>query len=150
MGCLAACTRDILKQIEMGAKNSADFALVVVPSVFHWSMTQKAIVDFFIETADRSPIPVVIYNIPVITSGLDANSDMLETLGAHKNIAAVKLTCGGVGKIPRLAAQYSPEQFGAISGQSDWLVPALCAGGSGCISGVANVFPRVRPGHTTL
>jgi dihydrodipicolinate synthase/N-acetylneuraminate lyase len=144
MGCLAGSTRDILVQIEAAYKNGADFALTLVPSIFHWAMTQKAITDFFEEVADRSPIPIVIYNFPNLLSGLDVNCDMLEKLGAHPNIAAVKLTCGGVGKAQRVATQFEPAQFTSLSGMSDWLVAAFAAGSTGCISGVANIFPRVR------
>ncbi|KAF4762688.1 hypothetical protein N7455_012726 [Penicillium solitum] len=143
MGCLAGSTRDILVQIEAAYKNGADFALVLVPAVFHWAMTQKAITDFFEEVADRAPIPIVIYNFPNLLSGLDVNCDMLEKLAAHPNISAVKLTCGGVGKATRVAAKFEPSQFTSVSGMSDWLVAAFAAGSTGCISGVANIFPRV-------
>lgn len=144
VGCLAGCTRDIIDQITAGYENGANYALVLVPGVFHWAMTNEAILDFFKEVADRSPIPIVIYNFPGIVSGLDVNAEMLETLGAHPNICAVKLTCGGVGKATRAASQFSPDEFTSVSGQSDWLVPALSAGSGGCISGVANLFPKVR------
>lgn len=143
VGCLAGSTRDILDQVNEGAKNGADFALVLVPSVFHWSMTKPAIVDFFTDICDRSPIPIVIYNFPGLCSGLDCDSDMLETLGRHPNMAAVKLTCGNISKMNRVATQFDPSEFAAISGQSDLLVAALAAGGAGCISGVVNLFPRV-------
>lgn len=148
MGCLAGSTRDIMTQIQTGYKNGADFALVLVPAVFHWAMTQKAITDFFEEVGDRSPIPIVIYNFPNLLSGLDVNCDMLEKLAAHPNISAVKLTCGGIGKATRIGAQFEPSQFTSLSGMSDWLVAALSAGSTGCISGVANIFPRVRADHS--
>lgn len=144
VGCLAGCTRDILEQIKTGYQNGADIALVLVPAVFHWAMHNQAIIEFFQEIGDRSPIPIMIYNFPGLLSGLDVNSDMLETLSAHENICAVKLTCGGVGKMTRVAAQNSPSQFAAVCGQSDWIVAAQASGGSGCISGVANLFPKVR------
>ncbi|KAJ5971528.1 Aldolase-type TIM barrel [Penicillium vulpinum] len=143
MGCLAGSTRDIMVQIQAAYESGADFALTLVPSIFHWAMTQKAITDFFEEIADRAPIPIVIYNFPNLLSGLDVNCDMLEKLGAHPNIAAVKLTCGGVGKASRVATQFEPAQFTSVSGMSDWLVAAFAAGSTGCISGVANIFPRV-------
>lgn len=145
VGCLAGCTRDILSQIEASHQSGADYALVLVPGVFHWAMTQKAIIDFFQEAADRSPIPIIIYNFPGIVSGLDCNSDMLDTLSDHPNICGVKLTCGGVGKITRIAAKSSHSEFAAVCGQSDWLVAAMVSGAAGCISGVANTFPKVRP-----
>ena len=106
-------------------------------------MTPKAIVDFFLDVADSSPIPIVIYNFPNLVRGLDVNQDMMDTLAVHSNMAGVKLTCGNISKMGRVAAQYSPGQFAAVSGQSDIIVSALAAGGAGTISGVVNLFPRV-------
>jgi len=68
---------------------------------------------------------------------------MLATLGAHPNIAGVKLTCGGIAKVARVTAQYKPEDFCVLAGQSDWLLPALVTGGIGAITGLANLYPRV-------
>jgi 4-hydroxy-2-oxoglutarate aldolase len=144
LGILAGSTRDILVQIEEGYKNGADFALVLVPATFHWSMTSKAVVDFFKEAGDRSPLPIIIYNFPNLLSGIDVDPFMLEELGTHPNIYAIKLTCGGVGKATRVAAQFEPTKFTSVSGMSDWLVAAFVAGSTGCISGVANIFPNVR------
>jgi len=73
---------------------------------------------------------------------LDTNSDILSALGAHPNIVGVKLTCGGIGKVARIRAQYDPREFCALAGQSDWLLPAMTVGGVGSITGVANVFPK--------
>jgi dihydrodipicolinate synthase/N-acetylneuraminate lyase len=92
--------------------------------------------------ADASPIPILIYNFPNVVAGLDVNSEMLDKLARHPNIVGVKLTCGGIAKVARVAASHSPEDFSAIAGQSDWLVPALSVGGTGVITGVANLYPK--------
>ncbi|KAI1612749.1 hypothetical protein EDD37DRAFT_678968 [Exophiala viscosa] len=142
IGCIAGCTRDIMSQITAGHRSGADYALVLVPSIFHWAMTKKAVVAFFQEVADRSPVPILIYNFPNLLSGLDVDSDMLAELGSHPNICGVKLTCGGIAKVTRIAEQFRPQEFVALSGMSDWIVPALSVGGAGCISGLANLFPK--------
>ena len=67
---------------------------------------------------------------------------MLSKLGAHPNIVGVKLTCGGIAKVARIRAQFSPTEFCALAGQSDWLVPALAVGSTGTITGVANLYPK--------
>lgn len=95
--------------------------------------------------ASASPIPVVIYNFPGVVAGLDVNSDMLSRLGKHPNIVGVKLTCGGIAKVARVRSQFQPEEFCALAGQSDWLVPAMAVGSTGAITGVANLYPKVRP-----
>jgi 4-hydroxy-2-oxoglutarate aldolase len=145
LGCSAGCTRDVIDQTVEAKAAGADVALVLVPSYFHFAMDQAAIIAFFEELADASPIPIMIYNFPGVVAGLDVNSEMLSALGKHKNIIAVKLTCGGIAKVARVAAEFSTSEFCALAGQSDWLIPALSVGGTGCITGVANLFPKVRP-----
>lgn len=142
MGCGGGCTRDVIAETKQAKDAGADYALVLVPSYFHFAMSSDAIVAFFEELADASPIPIVIYNFPGVAAGLDVNSEMLERLGKHTNIVGVKLTCGGIAKVARVRAQFEPSQFVALAGQSDWLVPALSVGGQGVITGVANLYPK--------
>lgn len=144
LGCSAGCTRDVIDQTIEAAAAGSDAALVLVPSYFHFAMDAAAIIAFFEELADASPIPIIIYNFPGVVAGLDVNSDMLDTLGRHPNIVGVKLTCGGIAKVTRVAAAFDTADFCAMAGQSDWLIPALSAGGTGCITGVANLYPKVR------
>ncbi|OAG12762.1 dihydrodipicolinate synthetase [Paraphaeosphaeria sporulosa] len=143
IGCGGGCTRDVVAEARLAAEADADFALVLVPSYFHLAMNEDAIVSFFQELADASPIPVLIYNFPGVVAGLDVNSEMLATLGQHPNIVGVKLTCGGIAKVARVRAQFEPEEFCALAGQSDWLVPAMAVGSTGTITGVGNLYPKV-------
>jgi 2-keto-3-deoxy-L-rhamnonate aldolase len=66
----------------------------------------------------------------------------MATLAEHPNIVGVKLTCGNIGKVTRLAVEFSPKQFTILGGASDYLIPSLVVGGSGCVTGVANIFPK--------
>lgn len=143
LGTSSQCTREVINETRLAKEAGADFVLVLTPSYFHFAMTQDAIVGFFEELADASPVPVVVYNFPGVVAGLDVNSEMLERLGQHPNIVGVKLTCGGIAKVARVTAQYKPEEFTALAGQSDWLVPAMAVGATGTITGVANLYPKV-------
>jgi dihydrodipicolinate synthase/N-acetylneuraminate lyase len=49
MGCTGQCTRDVIKDTVAAKEAGADYALVLVPSYFHFAMNQDAIVDFFEE-----------------------------------------------------------------------------------------------------
>lgn len=142
LGTSGHSTRDVVAETQLAKEAGADFVLVLVPSYFHFAMTPSAIVAFFEDLADKTPLPVVIYNFPGVAAGLDVDSDMLDRLGGHPNIVAVKLTCGGIAKVARVAARYDPQDFSALAGQSDWLVPALSVGGTGVITGVANLYPK--------
>jgi 4-hydroxy-2-oxoglutarate aldolase len=144
IGGVAGCTRETIQHTIEAKDAGASAYLALVPSYFHFAMNQDAIVSFFQELADASPIPILIYNFPGVVSGLDVNSEMLDILGKHKNIVGVKLTCGGIAKVSRISASFKKSEFIALAGQSDWLIPAMSVGAVGTITGVANLYPKVR------
>jgi 4-hydroxy-2-oxoglutarate aldolase len=78
-----------------------------------------------------------------VCNGLDLDSETITALTQENpNIVGVKLTCGSVGKITRLAATFPPERFAIFGGQSDFLIGGLAAGSAGCIAAFAQVFPK--------
>jgi len=112
--------------------------------------------DFFNEIAAKSPLPIVIYNFPAVCNGVDMDTDTIIALTErHNNIVGVKLTCGNVGKIVRLAATFPPSRFSTFGGQSDFLIGGMAVGSVGCIAAMANVCPaavvrvytRYKAGH---
>ncbi|KAL6862082.1 hypothetical protein J3F83DRAFT_762783 [Trichoderma novae-zelandiae] len=144
VGCSGQCTRDVIAETQLAKAAGADFVLMLVPSYFHFAMNKDSIVSFFEEAASASPLPVLIYNYPNVVAGLDVDSEMLNRLAKHPNIVGVKLTCGGIAKVSRIAASYTADEFSALAGQSDWLVPALSVGGTGAITGIANLYPKLK------
>lgn len=146
-GTFGGSTQAIIEDTKLAADAGADYALVLVPSYFHFALDAVAIVGFFEEVASASPIPVMIYNFPGVAAGLNVTSEMLETLGEHPNIVAVKLTCGTIASVARSVAKFGRAvdnpKFVALAGQSDWLVPCLSIGGAGSVTGLANLYPKV-------
>ncbi|KAI1339153.1 dihydrodipicolinate synthetase [Xylariaceae sp. FL0016] len=142
VGCIGQTTKEVIADTKAAHAAGADFALVLCPSYFHFAMSEDAVLGFFRELADASPIPIMIYNFPGVAAGIDVNSEMLAALGAHPNIAGVKLTCGGIAKVARVRAVFDPSDFAAVAGQSDWLVPALTVGSTGSVTGVGNLYPE--------
>lgn len=49
LGCGGGCTRDVIAETRMAAEAGADYAIVLVPSYFHFAMNEDAIVAFFQE-----------------------------------------------------------------------------------------------------
>ncbi|EMD68339.1 hypothetical protein COCSADRAFT_271752 [Bipolaris sorokiniana ND90Pr] len=130
-------------ELAQDAKDAgASFGLLLPPSFWTKSITEEALLGFYRDVADASPLPIVIYNFPAVTSGVDLNSDDLAALAQHPNIVAMKLTCGNVGKAIRLTSRFSSAQFSVYGGSSDFLFPTLEGGGVGCVTGMGNVFPK--------
>lgn len=49
LGCGGQSTRDVIAETRLAQEAGADFALVLVPSYFHFAMHEDAIVEFFQE-----------------------------------------------------------------------------------------------------
>ncbi|PPJ50902.1 hypothetical protein CBER1_07613 [Cercospora berteroae] len=141
-GISGQSTNESIRLAEDAAAAGANFGLLLPPSYWPKAVTNEVIVDFYREVADHSKIPIICYNFPGVTSGIDLSVDVLSQLAPHPNIVGVKLTCANAGKVTSLTAKFKPSEFAVFSGQSDWLLPCLIGGGIGCVTGIGNVFPK--------
>ncbi|KAL1608125.1 hypothetical protein SLS60_003064 [Paraconiothyrium brasiliense] len=136
-------TRQVLQHIADAADAGADSVLLLPPAYFGAATTPQVVEAFYDDVARKSQLPIVIYNFPGVCNGVDLQSDLITTLAQrHSNIVGVKLTCGSVAKITRLAAVLPKQRFAVFGGQSDFILGGLASGSSGCIAAFANVFPR--------
>lgn len=136
-------TKQVLEYIRDAADAGANYALLLPPAYFGKQTTPAVINNFFDEVAEKSCLPIVIYNFPTVVNGIDLDSATLVRLAKrHSNIVGVKLTCGAVAKITRLSAELPADQFSIYGGQSDFLIGGLASGAAGTIAGFANVFPK--------
>lgn len=136
-------TKQVLEFIADAVDAGANYVLLLPPGYFGKQTTPAVIDNFYNDIAKESPLPIVIYNFPTVTNGIDLDSATIARLARkHSNIVGVKLTCGAVAKITRLAAELPAEQFSTFGGQSDFLIGGLAAGSAGTIAGFANVFPK--------
>ncbi|KXH67381.1 dihydrodipicolinate synthase [Colletotrichum salicis] len=140
-GISAESTRDAILNAKDAGAAGASFGLLLPPSYWAKALSSDAILGYYRDVADNSPIPIVIYDFPGVMSGVDLDSDQITALASHPNIVAVKLICGNLGKVTRLTSKFTHEQFGVFGGGSDCLLPTLQAGGSGCVTGMGNIFP---------
>ncbi|EAU38770.1 conserved hypothetical protein [Aspergillus terreus NIH2624] len=141
VGCGSSSTRETIQFCKDAAEAGGDATLVLPPSYYKGLVSTEALREHFRTVASASPIPVLIYNFPGASSGLDLSSDDILALSQHPNIVGVKLTCGNTGKLARVAAEAKPG-FLTFGGSADFTLQTLIAGGAGIIGGVANLIPR--------
>ncbi|KAK0495284.1 hypothetical protein EDD18DRAFT_267682 [Armillaria luteobubalina] len=143
-GTGAQSTRET-KQFNVDAKEAgASHALVLTPSTWPPQMSVDNVIKFHTEVADASPIPTMIYNFPVVTAGLDLDSDTIATLAAHPNIVGAKLSCGNIGKLQRLTSRFSPFEFAVFAGRTDFFLHSLISGSAGLIGASVNIVPKLH------
>ncbi|SMR42255.1 unnamed protein product [Zymoseptoria tritici ST99CH_1E4] len=138
-------TKQVLEFISDAASAKADSVLVLPCAYFGKQTTNKVVKDFYDQVAEKSPLPIVIYNFPGVCNGVDIDSEtMTELANRHSNIVGTKLTCASVGKITRLSSSFPPStnKFAIFGGQSDFLLGGLAVGSAGCIAAFANIFPK--------
>lgn len=136
-GCGATSVADVVALAEDAAAAGASAAVVVTP--YYLDADQAGLRSFYEAVADRSPLPVVLYDIPQRT-GVSLDVETVAALAAHGNVVGVKDSSGGMAHCFRLVEE-TPDDFAVVQGRSMLALPSLDSGAAGLISGAANVFP---------
>ncbi|KAI1374453.1 putative dihydrodipicolinate synthase [Hypoxylon crocopeplum] len=158
-GVGAPSTRETLALATQAAAAGADYGMVIPPGYYAGALQAaggEALRRFFVDVAEASPLPIVVYNFPGVSGGVDLGDELIvDVVRGSPNVVGVKLTCASVGKITRInAVVSSPEfkekyprrnpevDFRIIDGYIDILLPSIASGAAGAISGLPNLVPR--------
>src|SRR6266849_3051679 len=90
-----------LRLTEYAAELGYDVALVRTPFFYRRQMQPANMLAFYRTVADRSPLPVMIYNVPGFT-GYDIPAEVVVELAGHSNIIGMKESGGDVEKIRKM------------------------------------------------
>jgi 4-hydroxy-2-oxoglutarate aldolase len=88
---------------EAAAQFQYDAVLVRPPSYYAGQITAVAVLHYFRSVADRSPLPVVLYNIPKFVP-YQIPVEVIAELAQHPNIVGVKDSSGSVERIRETVA----------------------------------------------
>lgn len=83
---------------DSAAKFGYDAVLVRTPTYFASQMSRAAVLHYFRSVADRSPLPVILYNIPRCVP-YDIPIDLIAALAQHTNIIGIKDSSGKLQRI---------------------------------------------------
>jgi len=89
---------ETLRLTEYAAELGYDVALVRTPHFYRKQMHAPNLLAFYRTVADRSPLPVMIYNVPIFTA-YDIPAEVVIELAGHPNIVAIKESSGDVEKV---------------------------------------------------
>src|SRR5579864_5339959 len=143
-GCGEQSTRATIANCQQAAHAGANVALVIPPFYFKGRMDSRALITHYRIVADSSPLPVVIYNMPASTGGLDLDAATICTLAEHPNIIGVKDSAGNMAKLEQIVetvGKVGTRPFSVFAGSAGYLLPALTVGAVGAVAALANVFP---------
>ncbi|MBW1779873.1 MAG: dihydrodipicolinate synthase family protein [Deltaproteobacteria bacterium] len=137
-GCDA--TGETAELTEAAARLGAHAAMIVTPHYYKARMDHTALVTHYTTIADRSPIPIILYNVPAFT-GVDLSAETIIELGRHPNIIGLKESSGNVVKMGEVVSQCG-DTFQVLAGSGSFLLPALSVGAVGGVMALAAVAPH--------
>jgi len=106
-GCGEQSTRATIRNCEQAARSGADVALVLPPFYYKNRMGSQALLAHYRDVADSSPLPLVIYNMPANTAGIDLDAATICALAGHSNIIGVKDSAANMAKLAQIVASTS-------------------------------------------
>ena len=140
VGTGAESTRATLRHSRNAAAAGADAVLVQPPAFYRGSMTDDVLREHYLEVAEGSPVPVILYQVPLRFSTLDLASGLVSELSGHDNVIGLKDSRGDLGLIGDLVT-HTRKGFQVLVGSGATLYASLEIGAVGGILGIANLVP---------
>ncbi len=133
-------TRGTITRARDAADAGADAVLIKPPVYFKGAMTPAALATHYKVVADGSPLPVIIYQVPLRLSTLEFTTDLITELSRHDNIVGIKDSRGDVNKLGEIVEACSLK-FQVLVGAGALFYPAMEMGAQGGIMALGLMAP---------
>ena len=131
-------TQAVLDAIKAQDFTGIQGILSVVP--YYNKPNQLGMKAHFEASADVSPVPVILYNVPGRV-GVNLQAATCVELAKHPNIVAVKEASGNLQQIMEILRD-KPADFDVLSGDDGITQPLMALGAQGVISVAANAYTK--------
>lgn len=121
--------------------NLEGFAAIMSSSPAYSKPPQEGIFRHYLELAEASPVPILLYNVPGRTGSNVKPETILRLAAESEKFIGVKEASGDLVQAMQLLKN-RPEHFLVLSGDDVLALPMIACGGDGAISVIANVYPR--------
>ena len=132
-------TKLVIDATKAATDLGADAALIVTP--YYLKPKAKGLYDHYYTIAEKTDIPLLLYNIPVCT-GIELPWTVVEDLAEIENIVGIKDSSGDYKYFSALLEKVS-DKISVLIGWDENVLGALAGGAAGCILGSANVIPKI-------
>lgn len=135
VGTGAESTRATIKKTRKAAAAGADAVLVKPPAFYKAAMSPEALARHYRTVADASPVPVIVYQVPLRLSTLEFPTGLVAELSKHPNIVGIKDSRGNLDLVGELVEQCAAG-FQVVVGAGSILYGGLELGAVGGIVAV--------------
>ncbi|MGF6964356.1 4-hydroxy-tetrahydrodipicolinate synthase [Paraburkholderia sp. WC7.3g] len=141
-GAGANSTREAVVLTEAVAALGCQGILSVTP--YYNKPTQRGLVEHYVQVANSTDLPVILYNVPSRTGTDMLPVSVQEAANRCKNIVGIK-EASGTATASRTVEllERCGKTFNVFSGEDKFACDAILAGARGVISVTANIAPRL-------
>lgn len=131
-------TKAVIEMNEKVKKIGVDGVLIVTP--YYNKTTGEGLVIHYSEIAQKTTLPIILYNVPSRT-GVNIKPEIALELSKIENIVAIKEASGNLSQVAKIAS-LCKDNLHIYSGNDDQVLPVLSLGGLGVISVLSNIAPK--------
>jgi len=140
VGAGCESTRQTIEKSKLALEMGFDYVSILTPSYFAKRIDGATLQCYYERIADSIDIPVLLYNAPGFTGGMEIPLQIVLELSGHPNIVGMKDSSpAGPGKL--LACLDPTEDFNVLAGSANFFYPALHLGAPGGVLSLANALP---------
>jgi 4-hydroxy-tetrahydrodipicolinate synthase len=132
-------TRKVVELNKIAEEQKVDGVLIVNP--YYNKGTQSGLVEHYKYIAERTSLPIMLYNVPSRTAMNILPETALKIHETCSNVIGIKEASGDISQIAKLISM-KPDDFIVYSGNDDQTLPIIALGGKGSVSVLSNVFPK--------
>lgn len=132
-------TRAVIEEMNNTDWNGIDGILSICP--FYNKPSQEGLYQHFKAIAAKSPLPLVLYNVPGRTGVNMKASTTVRLAKDCPNIVAIKEASGNLEQIDEILKN-KPKHFDVISGDDALTFSMIASGAVGVISVIGNALPK--------
>ncbi len=130
-------TKCAVRHTKKAGEIGCDGVLVVTP--YYNKGTDSGIVKHYLQIAEASPVPVLLYNVPSRT-GVNLPLEVIRTLSEHENVVGIKEASDSADRL--IALRELGSALALYAGNDSAAYTTLALGGMGVISVMANAYPE--------
>ena len=138
LGIGGNCTHAIIDRILN--TDLIDISAILSVSPYYNKPSQDGIFQHYYHIAEKSPVPIIMYNVPGRTSSNITASTTIKLASECENIIGIKEASGNMDQIMEIINN-TPSEFMMISGDDSLTLPMINIGAKGVISVIGQAFP---------
>lgn len=144
LGCGGNNTAAVVEQMQHYARRLPIDAFLSVCPAYN-KPGQKGLFEHFSAIAENSPLPVILYNVPGRTCSNLLPETVIQLAHYYPNLIGIKEASGNIEQGMEIIRS-KPSHFLVLAGDDSLALPTIAAGFDGCISVIANAYPKMFSG----